>query len=830
MNDYTPIMKQYIKIKEEHADELLFFRMGDFYEFFFNDAKEVSELLGLTLTSRGIYKGKKIPMAGFPKNAANYYIQKLIKENKKIAICEQLTNIKKNGLIERKVIKIITPGTFISEDINNSESNCICSIIKNKNEYGIAFLELTTGNFFTNQVNTDFELHNEIHKNLPKEIIKNKEIEIKIQNTILISNIKQKNLTFNESLNIIKKLNKNFDNKNTLNLESSIIAAATLITYMNETKNKIQHIKNIDIYKNADILYIDQNTRKSLDIITDSSGNNNKSLINTIDYTTTMSGKRLLKKWILTPTTSKKIITDRLESVHELKKNQTYKKFEFFLKKISDIEKLIYNIASYTIKPYDLKKLQLSLENINKIKIELEKMNLNGLLKEIYLNINDFSDIINLIENAILDSPANSIKDGYVIKNGYDKKLDTDRNFIININEIIKEHEKNEKIHIVSQKLKISFNSKDGYYIDLPHKEKSIPKNYKKIKSLANSNRYKTTELEIIEKNILTSKNNAHTREKRLYMLIIYKIKKKNKTLKNTALYISILDVIINFAKISSLFNWSEPKLSNENIIKINDGKHPIVEKYTNNTFIPNDLNLDNNKKTIIITGANMGGKSTYMRQTAIIVLLAHIGCHVPAKEAIIGPISKIITRIGANDDIANSCSTFMLEMSEISNIIEIADENSLVLIDEIGRGTNYLEGKALAIAILDEIIDKTKPFMLFSTHFHDLFKFIINKNYIKNIYFKTKEINDDLTFLYKWEEGISYNSYGINIAKKAGLSENLINNAKMYLNNLKKNDINENITNKILHIIKQCNPDKTTPIDALNKIYLIKEMLENKT
>lgn len=290
-----------------------------------------------------------------------------------------------------------------------------------------------------------------------------------------------------------------------------------------------------------------------------------------------------------------------------------------------------------------------------------------------------------------------------------------------------------------------------------------------------------------------------------------------------------MLDVINCFAKNSSLFNWTEPKISEKNIIKITDGRHPIIEKYNKNIFIPNDLYLDNNKKTIIITGANMGGKSTYMRQTAIIVLLTHIGSHVPAKEAIIGPVSKIITRIGANDDITNSCSTFMLEMKEISNIIEISDQNSLVLIDEIGRGTNYLEGKALAISILDELTEKIKPFMLFSTHFHDLFEFITNKNYIKNIFFKTNEIEDNLIFLYKWEEGISNNSFGINIAKKAGLNNNLITNAKNHLSILNKKELNKNVKEAIT-IIKNCNPDLITPIDALNTIYLIKKILDNKT
>ncbi|HIH2762342.1 MAG TPA: MutS-related protein [Candidatus Azoamicus sp.] len=326
------------------------------------------------------------------------------------------------------------------------------------------------------------------------------------------------------------------------------------------------------------------------------------------------------------------------------------------------------------------------------------------------------------------------------LKENYDKKLDIDRSFINNIDKIINDEEIKEKEYITSQKLKISFNSKDGYYIDLPNTINNLPEYYKKIKSLSNSNRFKTTHLEEIEKNILTSKNNATLREQRLYMIIIYKIKKKIKILKNTASYISILDVINCFAKNSSLLNWQEPVISEENIIKIIDGRHPIIEQYNNNQFIPNDLYLDNNKKTIIITGANMGGKSTYMRQTAIIVLLAHIGSHVPAKEATIGKISKIITRIGANDDITNSYSTFMLEMNEISNIIEISDENSLVLIDEIGRGTNYLEGKALAISILDELTEKIKPFMLFSTHFHDLFDFIINKTYIKKYSLKQKK------------------------------------------------------------------------------------------
>lgn len=830
MKEYTPIMKQYIKIKNEHADKILFFRMGDFYEFFFDDAKTVSEILSIALTSRGQYNGQKIPMAGFPAHASNYYIQKLIKENKKIAICEQISKNKKNGIIERKVIKIITPGTFITDNEHTeTDSNYICCIIKNKNEYGLAFLDLVTSNFFTNQVNTDFELYNEIDKNSPKEIITHEEITENIPKNILINKRKEKKSTYNEAILTLSKITKNINEKNLLHVESSVIAAATLVKYILETKNKIQHIHHIEIYHNSEILYMDHNTRKSLEIINSISENKNNSLINILDNTSTIMGKRLLKKWILTPTTSKKTINERLKSVSTLKLNQTYTKIEKFLKNIIDMEKATYSIASYTIKPIELKKLQISLENINNIKKELEKINLNGMLKEIYLNISNHTDLIYLIKQSVLDFPATSIKEGNVIKHGYDKKLDIDRCFINNITNIIQEQELNEKKNIMSHKIKISFNGKDGYYIDLSNKIKNIPNNYKKIKSLSNSNRFKTIQLEEIEKKILMAKNNTISRERRLYMIIIYKIKKKNTLLKNTALYISMLDVITCFAKNSSLFNWIEPKISDQTIIKIKDGRHPIIEKYNKNIFIPNDLYLDNNKKTIIITGANMGGKSTYMRQTAIIILLTHIGSHVPAKEAVIGKISKIMTRIGANDDITNSYSTFMLEMNEISNIIEISDENSLVLIDEIGRGTNYLEGKALAISILDELTEKIKPFILFSTHFHDLFEFIINKNYIKNIFFKTNEIEDNLIFLYKWEEGMSNNSFGINIAKKAGLNNNLINNAKNHLNMFKKKELNKNV-NEAIDLIENCNPNLITPIDALNKIYLIKNILDKKT
>ena len=528
MTEYTPIMKQYIKIKNEHKDKILFFRMGDFYEFFFDDAKIVSDILNITLTSRGLYKGKKIPMAGFPKHASNYYIQKLIKENKILAICEQMSEIKKNGLIERKVIKIITPGTFITDEITNeNDSNYICSIIKNKNEYGLAFLDLITSNFFTNQINTEFEIYNEIDKYSPKEIIINEEMNINLPTNIFINKIKQKKITYNEAIKIIEKIKNNIIEYDLSNTESSIIAAAMIIKYILETKNKLYNITNLDIYNNAEILYIDHTSRRSLEIINNISNNKKTSLINALDYTSTTMGKRLLKKWILTPTTSKNTINERLKSVSILKFNQTYTKIEQFLKKIIDLEKIIYNISSYTIKPIELKSLQCSLENINKIKIEIEKINIDGLLKKIYLNINDCSDIINLIRISISDFPAASIKDGYVLKDGYDKKLDLERNFINNINNIIQEQEINEKKNISLYKIKISFNNKDGYYIDLPKKITDVPKEYKKIKSLSNSNRFKTQKLEEIEKNILISKNNSFSREKRLYMIIIYKIKKK---------------------------------------------------------------------------------------------------------------------------------------------------------------------------------------------------------------------------------------------------------------------------------------------------------------
>ena len=840
MCDYTPIMKQYVKIKNNHRNKFLFFRMGDFYELFFNDAVKISKLLSLTLTSRGTYKGKSIPMAGFPYRSSHFYILKLIKLGKKIAICEQVGKFKKNGLIERKIVEFVTPGTYISDSyLKEDRNNYITCIFFKDNIYGLASLDLSTGHFFSSISLNKIDLLNELDRINPSEIIISNNM---LYNSFLlkkfcVQTIKSNNFNYEKSYIRLKKFFSFnvFKNIDIISYKAAIIASGCLLNFVSSIKcNKLNNVINLDFIGVSDILYIDINSRKNLEIFSNLSGKEENSLFTTINFTITSMGKRLLRQWLSMPLLSRDILNNRLKIVSILKKNSVYIKFKDMLSKIGDLERILSQIISGSVKPIDLKRLQISLENFLKIKNELNKLKIDSILNIVYLNYNCLKSISDFIEKVIVDQPGLSIKDGNVIKPSFDPILNEYKDIIYNSDKYIQQYQQSECLKTGISNLKINYKNKIGYYIELSNKVKNIPSNYLKYQKLSNSTRYINDDLKNFETKILNTKNKLYLREKRIYNIIIYKIKKHCVLIQMVARYIAIFDVLQSFARYSDIYNWCEPNLVDNLKIKIKSGRHPMVENKKVGSFISNDIFLDNNNKILIITGANMGGKSTYMRQIAITVLLSHIGSHIPAESAEIGKIDKIFTRIGAGDDLANSCSTFMLEMNEIADILDKATNKSLVLIDEIGRGTNYLEGESLAWAILIEFIVNKKSFVLFSTHFHKLSYISSLYSEVKNIYFKVMEIDSNLVFFYKIYNGISDNSFGIHVAKMAGLSNNLIKNANIYLNNLKSNCFEDKYINveKIRYIIKymnKINPDLLSPKNALEKFYILKELIDKK-
>jgi len=535
------------------------------------------------------------------------------------------------------------------------------------------------------------------------------------------------------------------------------------------------------------------------------------------------------------PLLSRDVLNDRLSAVSILKSDHIYVKFNDYLLKICDIERILTRVEFNSVTPIELKRLQVSLDSISKIKKILSELKLNSLLNDIFLNMDIFTSLSNFISEILLEHPASNFKEEGVIKDKFDFMLDKYRNIVNNTGKFILAYQNEERVKTKISKLKVSSGRNGGYYINLSNKINKLPEDYQKIKLLTNSTRYITNGLRKLELDVMNSKKNAFTRARRLYNVVIYRVKKNRNAIKNVAEYIAILDILVAFARQSSMYNWCRPVMVDDFKIDISSGRHPVIESKSLNSFVPNDLLLDKNNRIFIITGANMGGKSTYMRQTAIIVLLAHIGSHVPAKKAVIGKIDKIFTRIGAGDDLVNAQSTFMLEMTEVSNILNRATDRSLVLIDEIGRGTNYLEGESLAWSVLLEFIDVKKSFVLFSTHFHNLSNVSKIYSHVKCIRFKVLEINCKLIFFYKCESGVSNQSFGIYIAKLAGLSDNIIKNANKYLSDLnnehgcyiKQSDMVK--FKEFSEHFSKINPDLLSPKIALDKLYFLKLLFERE-
>ncbi|MDP2763176.1 MAG: DNA mismatch repair protein MutS, partial [Enterobacteriaceae bacterium] len=801
------------------------------------------ELLDIVLTSRGTYLNNPIPMCGFPVSSADNYILKLIKNKKIVAICEQISDLKLDGLIERKVVRILTPGTVVDENyLTDCKNNFICGLSFCNDMYGIAVIDITTGYFFLNTVNSKLELLNELDRISPVEIL----VSDKFTDFSLLPNNSFIHILSSDKFNYkfaLDVLSKCFNKIELLKVDSnlfrqSVISAGCLLDFVLYTQNcNLCNLNTIEIYDSCNLLYLDRNSRRDLELFRNLRGGNDCTLLSSIDFTLTSMGRRLLIRWINSPILSRFEINYRLLSVSALKINQNYLKFYESLKKISDIERILGRIVFENVKPKDLKKLEISLKEIPLIREQLKTICADGVLKTVFADIDSAFFLSEFISNVIVDNPVASIKDGNVIKDGYDVDLDEYRRIYRYTGKFVLEFENIEKLNSNIPSLKIKCNNEHEYFIEISkNKAFNIPYNYKLIKSLVSKNRYVTDELKVLEKNVLNSKINVLNREKTIYNFILFKIKENMISLQKISEDISILDVIQSFAKNSNINNWCEPLLVLDNILEIESGRHPVIEVF-NSSFIPNDCLLTPGKKVLIITGANMGGKSTYMRQTAIIILLAHIGSHVPALRAKIGFIDKIFTRIGSCDDLANSTSTFMLEMKEIDAIIRNSTSNSFVLIDEIGRGTGFIEGLSLAWSIISYLIKNINPYILVSTHFYELSELSYVFTCVDNIYFAVLEYNTSLVFLYKFKHGVSSFSYSLNVAKIAGLPDDIIISANEKLIEIKNkkiicNDFNSCDLikfNKIFNLISCIDCNDLSFKQAIDKISLLKDIIDGR-
>lgn len=823
---YSPMMMQYLKIKEDNKDALVMFRLGDFYELFFEDAITVSKLLSLTLTGKNAGVKERVPMCGVPHHSVNGYIQKLIDQGYKVAIVEQLSDPKQKGIVERGVVQIITPGTILSDNEHNN--NYIGALGIFDFNYALAYLDISTGEFNVSNIEkNEHILLNEINSlNIKELVVDNHSINY---DNVMIS--------YYDNYKMNDKYNKLFNNINDL---KQIKVCSLLLNYIIETqKRDLEHIQAIKEIKSEDYIIMDEYTKKSLELSNSTNNNNYGTLLWLLDKTKCAMGSRLLKQWIERPLINQKEIEKRLDITEVFIDNfigrETIKNM---LNEVYDLEKLSAKIAFGNVNARDLKWISNSLKVIPELKYQLLSLN-NNYTNELADKLIDLSNITNLIDKAIVDSPGLTIKEGDIIKEGYSKELDELRYIRDNGKQWLTEFEAQERVRTGIKGLKVGYNRVFGYYIEVTKGNLPLVKEefeYTRKQSLTNAERFITPKLKEMESQILSANDKIMSLEYEIFIQIREYIKQQVHLIQDVAKIVALVDVYQSLGFIASEYNYIRPTFNNNHRIDIEEGRHGVIEKViSRKNYVSNDLHITDDKPVLMITGPNMGGKSTYMRQTALIVIMAQIGSFVPANKCDLPIFDQIFTRIGANDDLISGQSTFMVEMLEANNALRYATRDSLIIFDEIGRGTATFDGMAIAQSMIEYIATKIKCITLFSTHYHEL-TMLEDKYGITNVHASAHVENDNIVFLYKIKKGISHKSYGINVAKLARLPEEVINRASIILNQLENVNVKEAVkesTNieietkesEVEKILRSINPMELSPIDALSTLIELKKL-----
>lgn len=810
----TPMMQQYQAVKNAHPDQILFFRLGDFYEMFLDDAILVSKELELTLTKRST-AGDGIPMCGVPYHAAESYINKLVNKGYKVAICEQIGDPKAKGLTKREVIKIITPGTVMNESaLTSSKNNYIALIYEENHAIYLAGADISTGECFYSIYDGPDRcqlLFDELYRLMMPELllIKPFSYERELKNFL---SLRLNNCLVNELAEITSQVEdlmlQHFDVHNRPDNKIAHKAIATLLEYLHETvKTDLTHLNKLTYLDSSKSLFIDTYTLRNLEITRNlRDGGKKDTLYDVLDFTKTAMGSRLLRKWLEYPLLNPKKINDRLDAVANLVSDFSLRNnLREQLKEIYDFERLLTRMEVGTANARDMNALKSSLYVLPTIKKSLAKATAK-LLINIHQKISTYDDLVVLIDKAIVEDPSFSIREGGFIKDGYNQELDEYRNIAKNSKRLLQQMEEDEKNKTGIKSLKIGYNKVFGYYIEVRHSStEMVPENYIRKQTLANAERYITPELKEFETKILGAQEKIVQLEYNLFTELRDILKTKISSIQNTAHEIAILDVLVSLAQAGDEYNYIRPKLLDDGTIHIKDGRHPLVERILNrDLFVPNDTHLDNDQNEImIITGPNMAGKSTYMRQSALLTLMTQVGSFIPAREASISPVDKIFTRIGASDDLVSGQSTFMVEMNEVSHILKYATNKSLVILDEIGRGTSTYDGMSIARAVIEHIRDHIGAKTLFATHYHELTD-LEDDVHVKNYCIAVKEKGSDVTFLRRIIRGSADKSYGIHVAKLAGLPQEVVKRAETILI-----DLENTAPTKEKTIISKNNSDK---------------------
>ena len=856
----TPLMRQYYKIKEKHPDALLLFRVGDFYETFHEDAVKASAILGIILTKRGAGSNSETKLAGFPYHSLNTYLHKLVKAGERVAICEQLEDPKKTKtIVKRGVTELITPGVALNDGILEQKSNnFLASVFNIKNNYGISFLDISTGELLIAEGSLDY-IKNLLSSYDAKEILVCKKHKSTFSNEFGNYNsvFYLDDWVFKKDF-ALEKIKNHFDVSGLKGFGISennigLLACGSILHYLDETQHKkLEHITKVNQIIESTHVWMDQFTISNLELIY-SSSSEGKSLIDIIDYTSSPMGARMLKRWLIHPLLDLTKLNFRHSSVDEIKRNQDLLiNLQSELKSLSDLERIIAKVVTFKISPRELVQLKESLIKVRSIKDLLSDKSLKNLYK-INSSLDYCDSIINLLEKTLDNEAPVNIKKGNIIKENFNSELDELRSLSMSGKNYLNKILEREKNNTGITSLKISFNNVFGYFIEVRniHKDK-VPEDWIRKQTLVNAERYITSELKDYEAKILGAEEKISVLELKLFEELIAGLVKDVEIIQKNSFWLANLDCLVGFANLALKANYSKPTLNNSKDLEIIKGRHPVIESQLSqdSPYVPNDLKLcDKTNQILMITGPNMSGKSAILRQTALIVLLAQIGSFVPAEKAKIGIIDKIFTRVGASDNISAGESTFMVEMNESASIINNISENSLVLLDEIGRGTSTYDGISIAWAIAEFLHDHPyKPKTLFATHYHELNMMADSFERVNNVNVSVKETKDSVIFLRKLVSGGSAHSFGIHVAQMAGMPKGLILSAKKMLKKLEKShnvgtDISKNneselqlsffnLDNPKLEELKEdlisLNIDELTPIEALIKLNEIKRILKS--
>ena len=877
----TPMMQQYLQTKEEYPDCILFYRLGDFYEMFFDDAITASKELEITLTGKNCGLEERAPMCGVPYHAVDSYLNRLVSKGYKVAICEQMEDPKlAKGIVKRDVIRIVTPGTNLDmQALDETKNNYIMSIVYIADRFGLSVADVTTGEYMVTEIESSGKMMDELTKFMPSEIICNEAFYMSgmnlddLKNRLGITIYSLDAWYFDDAL-CRKTLMEHFQVKSLQGLgledyDCGMIAAGALLKYLEETqKNSLSHLSRLTTYTTGNYMVLDSSTRRNLELVeTLREKQKRGSLLWVLDKTKTAMGARTLRKYVEQPLIDKASIKKRQDAIEELKNNAICREeIREYLGPVYDLERLVGKITYQSANPRDLIAFQSSLSMLPPIKCILEDMQ-SELLKEIYGEMDTLEELCTLVKEAIMEDPPLAMKEGGIIREGYNEEVDRLRRAKSDGKGWLAELEAKEREKTGIKNLRIRYNKVFGYYLEVTNSFKNlVPDYYVRKQTLANAERYIIPELKELEDTILGAEDRLCALEYELYCEVRNKIAGEILRIQTTAKAIAKLDVIASLAQVAERNNYVSPKINEKGVIDIKDGRHPVVEKMIpNDMFICNDTYLDDKKNRIsIITGPNMAGKSTYMRQTALIVLMAQIGSFVPASSANIGLVDRIFTRVGASDDLASGQSTFMVEMNEVANILRNATSKSLLILDEIGRGTSTFDGLSIAWAVVEHISNSKLlgAKTLFATHYHELTELEGKIDNVNNYCIAVKEKGDDIVFLRKIVKGGADKSYGIQVAKLAGVPDSVINRAKEIVEELVNADITarvkeiavqgENQKKKpqkkldevdlaqfslfdtvkdddVLKELEELDISHMTPIDAMNKLYQLQNKLKNR-